>query len=319
MLNLENIKNAALRINSYIKTTPILTSSNLNKLSGANLYFKCENFQKTGSFKFRGACNTLFNLSPEQLKYGVATASSGNHGAAIACAAALRNIKSYIVMPKNAVEAKKFAVYDYGAEIEFCDPEPEARQEALEKIVSKTGATIIHPYENEDVIAGQGTAAMEILLEQRDLDIIIAPVGGGGLLAGSAIAAKNMLPGIKIFGAEPETANDAYLSFKNKKITPASFQESDGPCTICDGLLAPLGTLAFSIFLEKVDNIYVTSEQQIIYATRLILERMKIVAEPSAAITLAVILDHPEIFSGKKIGIILSGGNLDIKSVASRF
>ncbi|OGT41161.1 MAG: serine dehydratase [Gammaproteobacteria bacterium RIFCSPHIGHO2_12_FULL_37_34] len=315
MFTLKEIKEAAIRISPYIKNTPVFTSSTLNKMTGANLYFKCENFQKTGSFKFRGACNAVFSLPSDKMQYGVATHSSGNHGAAIALAAQLRGIKAYIVMPKNSAEVKKLAVSEYGAIITFCESSLDKRKIALEEILDQTGATMIHAYENEQVIDGQGTAALEFLLENGNLDMIIAPIGGGGLLSGTAIAVKGLFPHTIVIGAEPETANDTYLSFKSKKMVLAASSTN----TICDGLLAPLGKTAFSIILNHVDDIYTASEQTIIYATRLIWERMKIIAEPSAAITLAIILEHTQFFKNKNIGILLSGGNVDIKTIAHYF
>ncbi|OGT36929.1 MAG: serine dehydratase [Gammaproteobacteria bacterium RIFCSPHIGHO2_12_FULL_37_14] len=316
MFTIKEIKEAGIRISPYINSTPMLTSSTLNKITGASLYFKCENFQKTGSFKFRGACNAIFALSPEQTQYGVATHSSGNHGAAVAYAAKLRGIKAYVVMPKTSSEIKKLAVNEYEGIITFCEPSLAARKATLDEIIHETGATLIHAYENEQVIYGQGTAALELLLESgdRDLDIIIAPIGGGGLLSGTAIAAKELSPRITVIGAEPETANDAYLSFKSKNLVSSPSSNS-----ICDGLLTSLGKTAFSIILKNVDDIHLASEQSIISATRYIWERMKIIAEPSAAITLAIILEHAQYFKNKKIGLILSGGNVDIKQMANYF
>ena len=315
MFTLKDVQDAAIRINPYIKQTPIFTCSALNKMTGANLYFKCENFQKTGSFKFRGACNAIFSLPDDKVQYGVATHSSGNHGAAIALAAKLRGIPAYIVMPKNSAEVKKLAVSEYGANITFCEAGTDQRQTALEELIYKTNATLIHAYENEQVIHGQGTAALEMLLENSDIDIIMTPIGGGGLLSGTAIAAKELLPQITVIGAEPEAANDAYLSFQSKTLVAIPT-----PNTICDGLLASsLGKNAYSIILNKVNNIYTATEESIIYATRCIWERMKIIAEPSAAVSLAIIFQHNQFFKNKNVGIILSGGNADIKMVASQF
>lgn len=315
MFALKDIQEAAIRINPYIQHTPVFTSSLLNKMTHANLYFKCENFQKTGSFKFRGACNAIFSLPPDKIEAGVATHSSGNHGAAVALAARLRGIKAYVVMPKDSAEVKKLAVNEYGATIIFCEPTLEHRQAALAEIIDKTGAIPIHAYEHEQVIHGQGTAALELLLEYNNLDMMMAPIGGGGLLSGTAITTKEMSPHTLIIGAEPETNNDAYLSFKNKKLISASSTNH----TICDGLLTSLGKTAFTIFLQKVNDIYTATEQSIIYATRCIWERMKILVEPSAAVTFAVILERPQFFKDKNIGIILSGGNVDIKSMVSYF
>ncbi|HLB42862.1 MAG TPA: pyridoxal-phosphate dependent enzyme [Gammaproteobacteria bacterium] len=315
MFTINKIQEAALRISPYIKNTPILTSSTLNKITGADLYFKCENFQKTGSFKFRGACNAVFSLPPNRMQYGVATHSSGNHGAALALASQLRGIPAYVVMPNNSAEIKKIAVSGYGAKITLCEPPLTIRKTILDEVVRETGAAMIHPCENEQVIYGQGTAALELLLENGDLDIVIVPIGGGGLISGTAIAVKALSSKTKIIGAEPEAANDAYLSFKSKQLMPSSSPTS----TICDSLSASLEKTPFSIILEHVDNIYTVSENAIIDATHYLWERMKIIVEPSAAITMAVILERASIFKDKKIGVILSGGNVDIKKLVTYF
>jgi len=313
-VTIDAIQAAATRIKPYSKSTPILTSSNLNEITQTQLFFKCENFQKAGAFKFRGACNAVFSLSDEEAKKGVATHSSGNHGAALALAAKTRGICAYIVMPDNSAEVKKRAVAHYGAEIIYCEPGLPSREAALHEVVKKTGATFIHPYDNENIIAGQGTVALEIMAQTEELDVLIVPLGGGGLLAGSAIATKTLSPHTKIIGAEPLLANDAYLSFKQKKLVTI-----ENANTICDGLLVPLGQLTFPIILENVDDVFTASEASIVLATQYIWERMKIIVEPSAAITLAVILENPEHFRDKKIGLILSGGNVDIKKMAQFF
>lgn len=314
MLTAKQIKEAAERIRPYIKHTPILTNTTLNHITQAELYFKCENFQKAGAFKFRGACNAVFSLTDEEAKQGVATHSSGNHAQALALAAKTRGIKAYIVMPNNATHVKKQAVADYGAIITFCEPTLTAREATLNQIVEKTGATFIHPYDNERVICGQGTVALEIIHNHPNLDLIIVPIGGGGLIAGTAITIAELSPQTKVIGAEPEQANDAYLSFKAKKRMPSNTQK-----TICDGLLTSVGKITFPIILDKVSDIYTASEQSIIHATQYIWERMKIIVEPSAAVTLAILLEHPDEFRGKKIGLILSGGNVDIKAIANLF
>jgi threonine dehydratase len=311
---LQDIKQAAQRIKPYVKRTPVLTSSTLNHLTEAELYFKCENFQKAGAFKFRGACHAVFSLTDEEAKKGVATHSSGNHGAALALAARTRGIKAYIVMPNNSTNVKKQAVSGYGAQITFCEPTLSAREETLQKICRETGATFIHPYDNERVISGQGTVALELLEECHDLDSVIVPIGGGGLISGIAIASTTISPAIKVIGAEPTHANDAYLSFKKKAIVPIVNQQ-----TICDGLLTSLGKITFPIILDKVNDIYTASEQSILEATKYIWERMKVVVEPSAAVTFAIMLEHPEFFKGKKVGLVLSGGNVDIKAIANLF
>ncbi len=307
----EDIKKAAERIRPYVKRTPILTSQTLNNITGAELYFKCENFQKAGAFKFRGATNAVFSLIEEQASHGVATHSSGNHAGALALAAKTRGIKAHIVMPKNSAEVKKQAVKGYDAEITFSEPGMEAREATLNEVIKKTGATLIHPFDNENVIAGQGTVAIELLEQHPDLDVIIVPIGGGGLISGISIAAQALSKKINIIGAEPELANDTYLSFKEKKRISIPSQTS-----ICDGLLMTVGQITFPIILENVTDIFTASEQSVLQAIQLILERMKIVVEPSAAITLAIMLENPTIFRGKKIGLILSGGNIDIKAIA---
>lgn len=308
--NFEDIVFAKNKINKFINKTPVLTCSTINKLTNANIFFKCENFQKVGAFKYRGATNAILSLDKDSLKNGVATHSSGNHAAALALAAKLQNIKSYIVMPNNAPKIKIDAVKGYGGNIIFCEPTLKAREENLNKIVEETGANFIHPYNNENVIKGQGTACLELIEEIPNIDTIIAPVGGGGLLSGTSIAAKGFNNKIKVFGAEPLEANDAYLSFKSKKLIL-----SNNPKTIADGLLTSLSDLTFSIILKNVDNILTCSEDQIKNSMRLIWERMKIIIEPSSAVTLAIVLNNPEIFKNKKIGLIISGGNVDIDNL----
>lgn len=294
-------------IQKYAHRTPVLTSSGINKIVGAELHFKCENFQKVGAFKFRGACNAVFSLSQEEMEMGVATHSSGNHAAALALAAKMRGIPAYIVMPETSPEIKKKAVAGYGAKITFCKPTLEARESTLARVVTETGATEIHPYNNFHVIAGQGTAAKELIEDAGDFDIILAPVGGGGLLSGTAISTKQLLANCKVIAAEPAGADDAFRSFQAKKLIP-----SVNPKTIADGLLTSLGERNFKIILEKVDDIVTVSEEKIVEAMRLIWERMKIIIEPSSAVPLAAILEGKLDVKNKKVGIILSGGNLDL-------
>jgi len=291
----------------YAHRTSILSSSNINRIVGGELYFKCENFQKVGAFKFRGACNAVFSLSEEEAKKGVATHSSGNHAAALALAAKIKGVAAHIVMPDNSPEIKKKAVAGYGASITYCTPTLQARENTLAEVVSKTGATEIHPYDNLKVIAGQGTAAKELIEDGGDFDLILAPVGGGGLLAGTALSAKELLQECKVIAAEPKGADDAYRSFYAKKWIP-----SDHPNTIADGLLTSLGKRNFSIIMEKVDDIVTVSEKSIVEAMRLVWERMKIIIEPSSAVPLAAILEKKVDVQNKKTGIILSGGNLDL-------
>jgi threonine dehydratase len=285
----------------------VLTSSAINYLTGSALYFKCENFQRAGAFKFRGATNALFSLNEKDAKQGVATHSSGNHAAALALAAGLRKVKCFVVMPYNAPKVKVEAVKGYGAGITFCEPTLQARESTLRKLIEKTGAVFIHPYNNFEVICGQGTAAIEFLHEVPDLEIMMAPVGGGGLFSGTVISARAVHPEIKLFGAEPKNADDAYRSFKNKKLFPPV-----KPNTIADGLLTALSELTFRIISDNADDIFTASEEAIIEAMKLIWERMKIVVEPSAAVPLGVVLENKVFFKNKKTGLILSGGNIDV-------
>ena len=302
-----DIEKAHDRIRPLIHHTPVLTSKSINQIIGAELFFKCENLQKVGAFKFRGACNSVFSLTPEEAQNGVCTHSSGNHAAALALAARMRNIPAYIVMPENAPEIKKKAVAGYGAQITYCEPTLVARESTLKKVAAETGATEIHPYNYFNVICGQGTAAKELIEETGQLDIIMAPVGGGGLLSGTALSAKAMLPNILVIAAEPEGADDAFRSFQSKTIQP-----SVAPKTIADGLLTSLGDLTFRIILNEVDQIVTVSEEKIVEAMRMIWERMKIIIEPSSAVPLAAILENKVDVKGKKVGIILSGGNVDL-------
>ena len=302
-----DIEKAHDRIRQYIHHTPVLSSQSINQIVGAELFFKCENLQKVGAFKFRGACNSVFSLSDEEARNGVCTHSSGNHAAALALAARMRGIPAYIVMPENAPQIKKIAVAGYGAQITFCTPTLEARESTLKKVADETGATEIHPYNYFNVICGQGTAAKELIEEIGELDIVMAPVGGGGLLSGTAIATKALLPGAKVIAAEPAGADDAFRSFYSKTLQP-----SVAPKTIADGLLTSLGSLTFPIILSNVDQIVTVSEESIVAAMRMIWERMKIIVEPSSAVPLAAIIENKVDVKGQKVGIILSGGNVDL-------
>jgi len=284
-----------------------LSSQSINEIVGAELFFKCENLQKVGAFKFRGACNSVFSLSPEEAKNGVCTHSSGNHAAALALAARMRGIPAHIVMPENAPEIKKIAVAGYGAQITFCTPTLEARESTLKKVAEETGATEIHPYNYFNVICGQGTAAKELIEEIGKLDIVMAPVGGGGLLSGTALSTKALLPNALVIAAEPAGADDAFRSYYSKTLQP-----SVGPKTIADGLLTSLGSLTFPIILNEVDQIVTVSEESIVTAMRMIWERMNIIVEPSSAVPLAAILENKLDVKGRKVGIILSGGNVDL-------
>lgn len=307
---LDDIESAYSRIRPYVHHTPVLTSVQLNELFGCELYFKCENFQKVGAFKFRGATNAVLSLTSEDKERGVVTHSSGNHAAALALAARMNGIKAYIVMPESAPEVKKNAVAGYGADITFCKPTLEAREETTKHIMAKTGATLIHPYDNFNVICGQGTAALELLEEKKDLDTIIAPVGGGGLMSGTSTYVKGKNRNIEVIGAEPFNANDAYISFTTGVLTP-----SMNPQTCADGLLTSLSELTFSIIRNNVDHIYTVKEESIISCMLLVWERMKIIIEPSSATVLAVVKENQELFAGRKLGLIVSGGNVDFRKL----
>ena len=307
---LADIHQAAERIKPYAHRTPMLTNESLNQRVGARVFLKCENFQKVGAFKFRGACNAVYSLSAEEAARGVCTHSSGNHAQALALAARMRGVPAYIVMPDNAPSVKKNAVAGYGGQITFCEPTLAARESTLDRIRLDRGANVVHPYNDERVIAGQGTAALELLEDIPDLDILITPVGGGGLLSGTAIAATETRTGIRVIAGEPEMADDAFRSMKEDKIAP-----SVNPKTIADGLLTSLGTLTFPIIRERVEQIVTVSEQGIIDSMKFIWERAKIVIEPSSAVAIGVLWEHKVDLSGLKVGVILSGGNVDLEKL----
>jgi len=302
-----DIREAHNRIRSMIHRTPVMSSQFINQEFGAQIYFKCENFQKAGAFKFRGATNSCLTLNKEELARGVGTHSSGNHAGALAKVAQLLGSQAHIVMPSNSPEVKKRAVAGYGAKIYYCEPNLLARENTMEKVIDQTGCTFIHPYNRFEIIAGQGTAAIELLEEHPDLDIIMTPVGGGGLLSGTAIAAKSLFPDIRVLAGEPLGANDAWQSFRQKKLIP-----SDNPVTMADGLLTSLGEMTLDAILEYVDDILLCKEESIVAAMRLVWERMKIIIEPSSAVPLASLMENREGWTGKKVGIILSGGNVDL-------
>lgn len=304
---LTDIRSAHARIQPFIHRTPILTSTAIAEIAGCKIFFKCENFQKVGAFKARGAANAVMKLSPEERAKGVATHSSGNHAAALARAAGVAGIPSYIVMPSNAPEIKKKAVKGYAGEIIECEPNLKARETTLEAVVARTGATFIPPYDFMDVIEGQATCALELLEDQPDLDIVMAPVGGGGLLGGTALTVHYLNPKIQVIAGEPSGADDAYRSFHAGYIIPQT-----SPNTIADGLLTSLGKFNFELIQKYVDDILLATDPQIIEAMRLVYERMKIIIEPSCAVPLAALLANKDRFAGKKVGIILSGGNVDL-------
>jgi len=309
-VTLVDIQQAAERIQPYAHRTLVMTCESLNQQVGAQVYLKCENFQKVGAFKFRGACNAVYSLSDEEAERGVCTHSSGNHAQALALAARMRGIAAYIVMPNNAPSVKKNAVAGYGGQITFCEPTLEARESTLDRIRLDTGANVVHPYNDERVIAGQGTAALELLDEIPDLGVIITPVGGGGLLSGTAIAATETKNGIRVIAGEPEMADDAYRSMNEGKIIP-----SVNPKTIADGLLTSLGTLTFPIIRECVEQVVTVSEKGIMDSMKFIWERAKIVIEPSAAVAVGVLWERKIDLHGLKVGVILSGGNVDLEKL----
>jgi len=308
--SLNDIRSAHSRIKPFIHHTPVLTSHQLNRIFGCELFFKCENFQKVGAFKFRGATNAVLSLSDGEKKRGVVTHSSGNHAAALSLAAKMNGIKAFIVMPETAPAVKKNAVKGYGAEITFCKPSLQAREAAAQKIIDETGAKLIHPYDNYNVICGQGTASLELLSEIPDLEIVVAPIGGGGLMSGTSTVVKSIKSTIKVIGAEPLNACDARESFLTGRIVP-----SVNPVTVADGLLTSLSELTFSIIRKNVDDIITASEETIIECMLLVWERMKIVIEPSSATVLAIIKENPETFRNKRTGLIISGGNVDFRKL----
>lgn len=309
-LDLDRVRAAHERIRPYIHRTPVITSGRLDAASDASLFFKCENFQKIGAFKARGATNAVFVLDEATARRGVATHSSGNHGAAVARAAKLRKIPAHIIMPSNSAKVKIRAVESCGAQVIFCEPTEEARETTCAEVMKETGATLIHSFENEHVIAGQGTAAAELLEDVPDLYLIMCPVGGGGLLSGTAIAAKSMRPQIKVIAVEPANADDAAQSFRAGRhlVTKKKF-------TIADGLRTNIGEPNFAIIQRYVDDVVTASEEAIVSAMRTIWETMKIVIEPSAAVPYAAIMENKIEIRGKRVGIILTGGNVDLDAL----
>jgi threonine dehydratase len=306
-VTLEHVRGAHARIRERIRRTPVLTSARLDELSGASLFFKCENFQKTGSFKARGALNAVLSLGDAEAARGVATHSSGNHAAALSWAAGLRGISATVVMPRTASPIKIASVERYGGRIVFCEPNHRAREEAAEKVVRESGAEMVHPYNDLRIIAGQGTAALELLEEVPDLDVVLCPVGGGGLLSGTAIVARALRPGMRVIAGEPEGAADASQSLKSGVRTPV-----DHPSSIADGLLAFVGDLTFPVIQRDVDAIATVSDDEIAAAMRRLLEVLKIAVEPSGSVAYAAVAEGKVGVAGKRVGIILSGGNVDL-------
>ena len=308
-----DVETAVARIAPHAHVTPVLRSRSLDELAGCAIAFKCENFQRVGAFKFRGACNAVWALSDDVAARGVATHSSGNHGAALALAARTRGITAHVVVPEGAVAAKVAAIRAYGASVHVCAPTQVARDEAAARVVRETGATLVHPFTDPNVIVGQGTATLELLRETGELDALIAPIGGGGLIGGSAIAAKGIFPQIRIFAAEPEGAADAFESMRRgERVTDIV------PDTVCDGLRATFGEINFALLREYGVEVLPVSDAETIAAMRLVFERLKIVIEPSSAVVLAAILRYRERFAGLRVGAILSGGNVDLDATPWR-
>ena len=310
MLTLKDIASAHDRIRPYIHRTPVLTNNSLNEFTGANLFFKCENFQKAGSFKIRGATNTVELLTQDEMDKGVATTSSGNHGAALSMAVTRREGKTKVVMPHNTPKIKVDNVERNGGEVVWCEPDQSSREQVLADLVNESGATVVHPYNDERIIAGQGTCAKELLEDHPEIQIIVSPVSGGGLLSGTLLSAKEMNEQVNVYGAEPAEADDAYRSLQNGEIVP-----NDTINTICDGLRAQIGTITFPIIQKYVDEIITLSEEEILDSMKMIWERLKIIVEPSCSISLAAIIKNKNKFSGKNVGLIMSGGNVDLNQL----
>ena len=310
MVSLKDIESAHERIRPFIHRNPVLTNASLNKETAANLYFKCENFQKAGSFKIRGATNAVEMLSDKDFNKGVATTSSGNHGAALSMAVSRRGGSTKVVMPHNTPKIKVNNVLRNGGEVVWCDPDQKYRESVLKDVVKENGSTVVHPYNDERIMAGQGTCVKELLEDVPNIDVIVSPVSGGGLLSGSLIAAKAMNSHIKVFGAEPKEADDAYRSLK--KGTIVSNKTID---TICDGLRAQIGTKTFPVIQDLVDEIITIEENEVIDSLRMIWERLKIIVEPSCSIALALVLKKKHLFKGQNVGLIMSGGNVDLNKL----
>jgi threonine dehydratase len=307
---IEDMRAARERIRPHVHVTPVLTSSFIDDLTGAELFFKCENFQKAAAFKVRGACNAVFGLSDAEAMRGVATHSSGNHALSLSYAAGRRGIPCHVVMPRTAPQAKKDAVIGYGGSITECEPSTSSREATFEKVQAETGADFVHPYNDPRVIAGQATCSAELMEQVQDLDVVIAPIGGGGMISGTCLTLSNLAPHVKIYAAEPEQADDAARSFRAGHIIA-----DDAPVTVADGLKVPLKELTWHFVSNHVTDILTASEQEIVDAMRLIWARMKIVMEPSSAVPLACILKNPELFRGKRVGVIVTGGNVDLGSL----
>lgn len=306
----DDVKAAHERIRPYIHRTPVLTSTYFNNRTGAELFFKCENFQKAGAFKARGASNAVFGLSEEQAARGVATHSSGNHGLSLSYAAGQRGIKATVVMPRTAPEAKKEAVRGYGGIVVECEPSTSSREAVFAEVVAESGADFVHPYNDPRVIQGQATCSKELIEDVGELNALVAPIGGGGMVSGSCLTLSNIAPNTEIYAAEPKNADDAYRSFKAGHIIA-----DDAPNTVADGLKVPLKDLTWHFVSNYVTDMFTVTEEEIVEAMYLCWQRMKIVIEPSSAVAIAAILKNPEVFAGKKVGVILTGGNVDLKKL----
>lgn len=306
----EDVKAAHDRIRPYIHKTPVLTSTYLNDLVGAELFFKCENFQKAGAFKVRGACNAVFGLSDEMAKKGVATHSSGNHALSLSYAAGRRGIPCHVVMPRTAPQAKKDAVIGYGGKITECEPSTTSREATFAEVQAATGAEFVHPYNDPRVIAGQGTCSLELMDQVEGIEAVVAPIGGGGMVSGTCLTLSNIAPSVKIYPAEPKNADDAYRSFKAGHIIA-----DDAPETIADGLKVPLKEYTWHFVSNYVTDILTATEDEIVDAMKLTWKRMKIVMEPSCAVPLATIIKNKGLFAGKRVGVVITGGNVDLDNL----
>lgn len=303
----EDVLAAHARVAPHIHRTPVLTSSYFNDLTGSELFFKCENFQKAGAFKVRGACNAVFGLSDDQARLGVCTHSSGNHALSLSYAAGRRGIPCNVVMPRTAPQAKKDAVRGYGGVITECEPSTSSREAVFAEVQARTGGEFVHPYNDPRVIAGQATCSRELLEQVEGLDAIIAPIGGGGMVSGTCLTVSSIAPGVDVYAAEPKNADDAFRSFKAGRIIA-----DDAPETVADGLKVPLKDLTWHFVSRHVTDIFTATEEQIIDAMKLTWKRMKIVMEPSCAVPLATILANPQVFKGRRVGVIITGGNVDL-------
>ena len=306
----EDIEQAHDRIQPYIHRTPVLTSESLNKIAGCSLFLKCENFQKIGAFKMRGAANAIFSTDVEARKKGFAAHSSGNHGQAVALAARLAEVPAYIVMPNNSNQVKLDAVRGYGAEVTLCEPNDKDRQQNCDEVVKRTGAELIHPFEDYRIVAGQATASKELIEEIPDLDIITCPIGGGGLAAGSCLSTEYFSPMTQVIGTEPEAVNDTYLSFKKGQVDPGNPQP-----TIADGLRTTIGEKTFGVIRERMENVLTVSEGEMVDAMKLVWERTKILIEPSSAVPIAAVVKSRDLFRNQRVGVIITGGNVDLKNL----